>query len=107
MPGRRSTILYKPSPSVVAVLTFSISAGLLASTVTPGRTAFDESRTTPAMAPFCARASAGNKTNDAKAATPARQDCHLHIRPPWVMRKKGFEKLRAIGIGADVLPKAR
>ena len=30
---------YRPLPSVVAVRTFSISAGLAASTVTPGSTA--------------------------------------------------------------------
>src|SRR4051812_43967278 len=82
MPGRKSTILYRPSPSVVAVLTLSISAGLLASTVTPGRTAFDGSRTTPAIAPFCAQASAGKKTNDATMATPVKQDFHLRIHPP-------------------------
>jgi hypothetical protein len=38
-----------PLPSVVAVRTFSISAGLDASTVTPGNTAPDESRTVPVM----------------------------------------------------------
>jgi hypothetical protein len=48
-PGRRSTIRYEPLPSVTAVRTFSISASLAASTVTPGRTAPDVSRTTPVM----------------------------------------------------------
>src|SRR6185503_10617864 len=38
---------YRPAPSVVAVRTFSISAGLAASTVTPGRTAPELSVTTP------------------------------------------------------------
>src|SRR5678815_5308838 len=37
-PGRRSTIRYCPCPSVVAERTRSISAGLEASTVTPGST---------------------------------------------------------------------
>jgi hypothetical protein len=49
VPGRRSTIRYKPLPSVMAVRTFSMSASLAASTVTPGRTAPDVSRTTPVM----------------------------------------------------------
>src|SRR5699024_8858584 len=48
-PGRRSTILYTPSPSVATERTFSMSAGLAASTVTPGKIAPDESLTTPVM----------------------------------------------------------
>ena len=50
IPGRKSMILYCPWLSVIAVRTRSISAGLLASTVTPGRTAPVVSRTTPAIA---------------------------------------------------------
>ena len=50
-PGRRSTILYTPSPSVTAVRTFSIRAVLDASTVTPGSTAPVVSFTTPPMVP--------------------------------------------------------
>src|SRR5688572_1758670 len=42
-------IRYCPDPSVTTDRTFSINAGLLASTVTPGSTAPDASRTTPAM----------------------------------------------------------
>ena len=38
---------YCPVPSVTAVRIFSISAGLAASTVTPGSTAPDASLTTP------------------------------------------------------------
>src|SRR6185436_5857696 len=49
-PGRRSMILYCPWPSVTADRERSISAGLDASTVTPGSTAPEESRTTPAIA---------------------------------------------------------
>src|SRR5689334_19738958 len=44
-------ILYKPCPSVTTVRTFSISTGLAASTVTPGRTAPLASLATPAIAP--------------------------------------------------------
>src|SRR5258705_181730 len=38
---------YWPLPSVTPVRTFSINTGLVTSTVTPGRTALDESVTTP------------------------------------------------------------
>ena len=62
MPGRSSTILYWPSPSVTTERTFSISAGLEASTVTPGSTAPVVSFTTPAIVPLnpdCADPRAG------------------------------------------------
>ena len=52
-PGGRFTIWYWPEPSLTAVRTFSISAGLATSTVTPGRTAPDASLTTPATVPSC------------------------------------------------------
>src|ERR1700724_3683475 len=42
-------MLYRPSLSLTAVRTFSIRAGLAASTVTPGSTAPDVSRTTPVI----------------------------------------------------------
>ncbi len=41
VPGRRSVIRYRPSESEVVVRTRSIRTGLLASTVTPGRTSPD------------------------------------------------------------------
>ena len=41
VPGRKSTMRYCPVPSVTTERTFSMSAGLAASTVTPGRTAPD------------------------------------------------------------------
>src|SRR3954453_16305842 len=50
---------YRPFASVVTERTFSISAGLLASTVTPGSTAPVVSFTTPANE-LCARAVAGS-----------------------------------------------
>jgi hypothetical protein len=49
VPGRRSTIEYRPDPSVVTVRDLSISAGLEAVTVTPGMMAPDGSFTTPAI----------------------------------------------------------
>ena len=48
-----------------------MSAGLDASTVTPGSTAPDESLTTPVME-ACANAMAGTSTNDAIALNPTR-----------------------------------
>src|SRR4026209_91461 len=54
---------YRPWSSVTVDRTFSISAGLAASTVTPGRTAPDPSRTTPVML-LCARADAGKRRNE-------------------------------------------
>src|SRR5687767_5674540 len=49
MPGLRSRIAYWPELLVTAVRVFSISAGLDASTVTPGSSAPLVSRTVPAM----------------------------------------------------------
>ena len=71
VPGRRSTIRYCPEPSVTASRVFSMSTGLDASTVTPGRTAPDESRTTPVME-ACANATAGTSRRSANAAKPCR-----------------------------------
>ena len=51
VPGRKSMMRYWPEPSVTAARTFSMSAGLAASTVTPGSTAPEVSFTTPVMAP--------------------------------------------------------
>src|SRR5688500_7930137 len=66
-----------PLPSVTAVRTFSISAGLAASTVTPGSTAPDVSLTTPAMVPEvadCANAAfdRGAKRDDASTKNAIR-----------------------------------
>jgi len=47
--GRRLMILYWPDPSLTTERTFSINAGLAASTVTPGSTPPDASLTTPAI----------------------------------------------------------
>src|SRR5215831_2830354 len=58
VPGRKFSIRYWPVPSVMALRVFSISAGLAASTVTPGSTAPDVSLTTPAM-DACANTACG------------------------------------------------
>src|SRR5438874_10480310 len=76
MPGRRSTILYWPRSSVVTVRTRSISAGLLASTVTPGITAPVVSLTTPAIALACANAGADHPS----------ENTHAHISPLAILR---------------------
>src|SRR5215467_9596533 len=54
---------YCPPESVVMLRTFSISAGLVTSTVTPGITASCASRTVPAICPSCANAAAGTSTS--------------------------------------------
>src|SRR5688572_6446250 len=54
---------YWPVPSVTTARTFSISAGLAASTVTPGRTAPDASLTVPAMDAWAYAAAGANTTN--------------------------------------------
>src|SRR5436190_11965774 len=64
MPVRKSMILYCPCASVVTLRTFSIRAGLDASTVTPGSTAPDVSFTTPAI-PLCASEAAGTSARNA------------------------------------------
>src|SRR5439155_5209013 len=62
---------YWPASFVVAVLTFSISTGLLASTVTPGRTAPVVSFTTPAIA-LCACAARGRIRQTTTRTRPRR-----------------------------------
>src|SRR5580765_7870831 len=63
VPGGNSVSRYCPVPSVVAVRTFWIRAGLVTSTVTPGSTASDASRTTPASV-ACANAVAGMRNRN-------------------------------------------
>ena len=80
-------ILYWPVPSVTAVRTFSMSAGLEASTVTPGSTAPEESRTTPAMVPDCPCANAEGMSMQIVAATmAARVMIRVRQRPTWDVR---------------------
>src|SRR5687767_11858199 len=60
---------YWPLPSDTALRTFSISAGLDTSTVTPGSTAPDPSVTMPAIVACCADANVGRATLKADAAS--------------------------------------
>jgi hypothetical protein len=63
--------------------TLSIKAGLAASTVTPGITAPDESRTTPVMAPVCdcAHTVAGRQSKHHETTTSRAFIASLHFKP--------------------------
>src|SRR5512138_2022784 len=62
-------MLYRPSPSLMTLRTFSISAGLDASMVTPGSTAPDESFTSPAIPLACCAQAVDASSTIATAAT--------------------------------------
>src|SRR5258705_10590709 len=70
---------YWPASFVVTDRTFSISAGLDASTLTPGSTAPDVSRTTPVI-DACAYKSEGMM----RSPMEAQAGCSRCIRPPHV-----------------------
>src|SRR6187431_2589490 len=85
---------YWPVLSLTAVRTFSISAGLLASTVTPGRIAPEVSLTVPAMT-ACAAAVVGRsarKTQTARDPTK-RRIWHLHVLVGQSPRESGAKLL--------------
>src|ERR1700681_184276 len=83
-------ILYWPRPSVTAVRTFSISAGLAASTVTPGTRAPVVSLATPAMVPVCASAAAWPSPTYARAAaTPILPNLLMLSSTPHAARNPG------------------
>src|SRR3990172_12629534 len=67
-PGGSASMRYWPVLPETTDRTFSMRAGLAASTVTPGSTAPDASFTTPAMDP-CADAAAGIRTHAAATTT--------------------------------------
>src|SRR5262249_16059981 len=83
-PGRRSTILYCPFPSVVTDRVFSIKTSLDASTVTPGSTAPDVSLTTPTIA-LCAWATLGSSTRQASAAARKTADLRIIRASIWLL----------------------
>ena len=72
-PARRSTMRYDPSALVTAVRVFSMSDGLEASTVTPGRTAPEASLTTPVRL-ACARATDGTSSSNPIITHTARHE---------------------------------
>jgi hypothetical protein len=75
-----------PVLSVTALRTFSISASLAASTVTPGRTAPEASRTTPLMV-ACALASAGASSRAKPKPTQRTTGVNVRMGPPGVIRR--------------------
>ena len=95
---------YWPLPSVTAVRTCSISAGLRASTVTPGRMPPVSSETVPPM--VCALAAPGASHRNAAAITPAHairplrmytEDlCDFVISVPPVIRDAGCAYLNRL-----------
>ena len=91
-PGRKSTMRYWPVPSVTDVRDRSMSAGLDASTVTPGSTAPDASRTTPVME-ACAKSAAGTIRTSSTG-----EKAGLHV--------SAHQDLPVWGYGLIVLPSA-
>src|SRR3954462_547511 len=94
MPGRRFSILYAPLASVVTDRTFSINAGLLASTVTPGSTAPVASLTTPANA-LCACAVAGSARYTSAATNTIAIRLLVMPVPPQSRKVPAFRMLLA------------
>src|SRR5262245_13470992 len=80
VPGRRLIIVYLPSASVTADRTFSMRTGLDTSTLTPGRTAFVLSVTSPLIV-LCAAATPGYRTmTNSRFTVESRQLTHtLHL----------------------------
>src|SRR5216683_1968623 len=94
MPPGRSRILYWPSESVTTVRTFSMRAGLDASTVTPGSTAPEVSRTTPAMALVpCALASADAPSTHAQTAVARSVKAARPDNARYITRRRRFVAL--------------
>ena len=75
VPGGRLTMRKRPRSSLTAVRTFSMSAGLVASTVTPGNAAPEVSRVEPAIDAW-AHADEGSK----RITTATRSMPHRHLR---------------------------
>jgi hypothetical protein len=74
-------IRYTPSPSVTALLAFSINAGLAASTVTPGSTPPLVSRTMPVMLLWaCAAVDRAKRATE--SAKPRIRNLHVIPTPP-------------------------
>src|SRR5689334_18497251 len=82
LPGSRSGMRYWPLASVTAVLVFSSSTELAASTVTPGSTPPDESLTTPANA-VCAYAALDRTATPATASASRFHTVHTDITSPF------------------------
>src|SRR5678815_4349054 len=77
VPGGRETMRYCPVPSVTTDRTFSVSAGLAASTETPGNTAPDASLTVPEIVACCACSAAGTRRTKATRPRVLNTPCML------------------------------
>src|SRR6476660_635495 len=93
---------YWPEPSVTTERVFSISAGLAASTVTPGRTPPEESLTTPAIC-ACAKTVEGiaamNNTAQKTCANLLMAD--LLARKMVSLRRRGGKSAELLRPGRD------
>src|SRR5215510_3836956 len=111
MPGTSASIRYWPASLVTTERTFSINDGLAASTVTPGSTAPDESRTTPAIdACVCPSAARGRSESTATTTTTTKA---WRIASPFYLlySLSGFlqfvECARLIDVSLDLLAPRR
>src|SRR5512145_8081 len=84
--------------------TFSIRAGLAASTVTPGSTAPDASLTTPAMLPDsdCAHATDGRNTTQNTTTTRRARDRKVITCPPSALAKPRLTPTYGDGLGSHL-----
>src|SRR5437773_2033382 len=91
VPARRSMMRYWPEPSVTAERVLSMSAGLDASTVTPGSTAPDASRTVPVTA-ACANSGTGSsrRTTNARHVVAVRMGQSLLLPSIYVFLGNAF-----------------
>src|SRR5215831_12626787 len=90
-------ILYWPVPSVTTERVFSMSAGLEASTVTPGKTAPVTSLTTPAMLlSLCASKTAGTARIPTLATVARRIFVRLMVPPRSMARGRWRAHLESV-----------
>ena len=90
-------MLYCPDPSVATERTFSISAELAASTVTPGSTPPDASRTVPAIvAASWAKAPTGNNS----PVRTTRVLANLYMPPPAIPARRLFRYTKLTSLDA-------
>ena len=91
VPGRRSTMRNWPTPSVMATRIFSMRTGLAASTVTPGSTAPELSRTLPARV-ACANADIGRRITKARSPRDLARVAHVQCLSPWKRRHRSVRR---------------
>ena len=99
-PGTNAMIRNCPWLSVKAVRVFSMSAGLEASTATPGSTAPLESRTTPAICAFCATARDGTSVNASNKTTETHVSRVIMLLPPTDSGRSFSNRLRRASLNS-------